>query len=173
MRSDLQIWLQFLQEYNGAMVITDNEWISNEKLQLYIDSAAWSKRVYGMYFAGRWGHGIWPKSWVDTGMTRDMTFLELFPVIAALMTWDTHLKDKKVLFHVHNQAAVKIINMKTSRSDKVMNLVRHMVLMNLKNNTTVRTVYIPFKLSNIADCLSRSQWGKFRELVPEAHQWTT
>jgi hypothetical protein len=27
--------------------------------------------------------------------------------------------------------------MKTSRSDKLMNLVRHMVLMNLKNNTTV------------------------------------
>ena len=53
------------------------------------------------------------------------------------MTWDTHLKNKKVLFRVDNQAVVQIINMKTSRSDKVMNLVRHMVLMNLKNNTTV------------------------------------
>ena len=53
MRSDLQIWLQFLQEYNGATVITDNERICNEKLQLYIDSAAWSKRVYGVYFSGR------------------------------------------------------------------------------------------------------------------------
>jgi hypothetical protein len=48
-----------------------------------------------------------------------------------------------------------------------------MVLMNLKNYTTVRAVYIQFKLHNIADCLSRSQWGKFRKLVPEADQWTT
>jgi hypothetical protein len=47
------------------------------------------------------------------------------------------LKNKKVLFRVDNQAVVQTINMKTSRSDKVMNLVRHMVLMNLKNNTTV------------------------------------
>jgi hypothetical protein len=106
-------------------------------------------------------------------MTRDMTLLELFPVIAALMTWNTHLKNKKVLFRVENQAVVQIINMKTSRSDKVMNLVRHMVLMNLRNNTTVRAVYIPSKLNNIADCLSRSRWGKFRKLAPEADQWPT
>ena len=39
MRADLQIWLHFLQEYNDATVITDKEWISNEKLQLYTDSA--------------------------------------------------------------------------------------------------------------------------------------
>jgi len=48
-----------------------------------------------MHFAGRWAQGIWPKSLVDTGMTRDMTLLELFPVIAALMTWNTHLKKQE------------------------------------------------------------------------------
>ena len=140
---------------------------------MYTDSAGGSKGGYGMYFAGHWAQGTWPNSWVDTGITRDMTLLELFPVAAALMTWDTHFINKKVLFHVDNQAVVQIINMKTSRSDKVMNLVRHMVLMNLKNNTIVRAVYIPSKLNNIADCLSRSQWGKFRKLAPAADQWPT
>ena len=52
---------------------------------------------YGMYFAGRWAQGIWPKSWVDTGMTRDMTLLELFPVIAALDLGYTLKKQESAL----------------------------------------------------------------------------
>ncbi len=80
---------------------------------------------------------------------------------------------KKVIFYVYNQAVVQIINMKTSKSSRVMTLVRQMVLMNLKNNTLVKAIYIPSKQNQIADCLSRSQWGKFRSLAPEADQWPT
>ena len=173
MKADLEVWLDFLKQYNGVTVITDNVWVSNEKLELFTDSAGGSKGGYGIYFAGQWAQGTWPKHWVETGITRDMTLLELFPVVAALMSWESYFVNKKVIFHVDNQAVVQIINMKTSKSSRVMTLVRQMVLMNLKNNTLVKAIYIPSKQNQIADCLSRSQWGKFRSLAPEADQWPT
>ena len=173
MKADLEVWLDFLKQYNGVTVITDNVWVSNEKLELFTDSAGGSKGGYGIYFAGQWAQGTWPKHWVETGITRDMTLLELFPVVAALMSWESYFINKKVIFHVDNQAVVQIINMKTSKSSRVMTLVRQMVLMNLKNNTLIKAIYIPSKQNQIADCLSRSQWGKFRSLAPEADQWPT
>ena len=100
-----------------------------------------------------------------------MTLLELFPVVAALMMWKEQFANKKVLFHVDNQAVVQIINTKTSKSEKVMKLVRYMVLMNPQSNTNIKAMYIPSKSNSIADCLSRSQWGKFRRLAPDADQW--
>ncbi|VDI39586.1 Hypothetical predicted protein [Mytilus galloprovincialis] len=149
MKADLEVWLDFLKQYNGVTVITDNVWVSNEKLELFTDSAGGSKGGYGIYFAGQWAQGTWPKHWVETGITRDMTLLELFPVVAARMSWESYFVNKKVIFHVDNQAVVQIINMKTSKSSRVMTLVRQMVLMNLKNNTLVKAIYIPSKQNQV------------------------
>ncbi|CAG2203741.1 unnamed protein product [Mytilus edulis] len=35
MKADLEVWLDFLKQYNGVTVITDNEWVSKEKLELF------------------------------------------------------------------------------------------------------------------------------------------
>lgn len=140
---------------------------------MYTDSAGGSSGGYGIYFGGKWAQGNWPSTWVDAGLTRDLTFLELFPVVAALITWEKQFQNKKLLFHIDNQAVVQIINTKTSKSDKVMKLVRHMVLTNLCNNTLIKAVYIASESNKVADSLSRSQWGKFRRLAPEADQWPT
>ncbi|CAG2202202.1 unnamed protein product [Mytilus edulis] len=43
MKADLEVWLDFLKQYNGVTVITDNVWVSNEKLELFTDSAGGPK----------------------------------------------------------------------------------------------------------------------------------
>lgn len=97
-----------------------------------------------------------------------MTFLELFPVYVALLLWPQSLANKRILFHIDNMAVVHILNNPTSKSKRVMHLVRKIVLITLKYNITVKAQYIPTKLNKIADCISRSQWTKFRRLAPSA-----
>lgn len=172
MKSDLETWVSFLNFYNGVTVILEDKWISDHDMELYTDSAG-GKGGFGIYFGGEWAHGTWPLSWVESGVTRDLTFLELFPVVAALLTWEAQFRNKKLLFHIDNQAVIQILNTKTSKSERVMNLVREMVLMNLNNNTHIKAVWVPSKLNRKADFISRSQWGHFRKEAPEANWWPT
>lgn len=167
MKLDLGMWLKFLEHYNGITVITDDIWESNEMLELWTDASGGSGG-YGIYFGGKYALGTWPRNWVEDGVTRDMTFLELFPIVAAFMTWETYFYNKKVLLHVDNQSVIQIVNTKTSKSTRVMKLVRHLVLMNLKNNTHVKAIYIPSKHNIYADLLSRSKVKKFKDICPNA-----
>ena len=87
MREDIKVWLTFLSEYNGVTVITDNAWASNETLELFTDSTGGQNRVFGIYFQGKWAQKCWPKLWEEMGILKDITFLELFPVVVALCIW--------------------------------------------------------------------------------------
>jgi hypothetical protein len=50
------------------------------------------------------------------GILADITFLELFPVVISVHIWGIHLKNKRIIFNVDNQAVVAIINKKSSKS---------------------------------------------------------
>ena len=68
-------------------------------------------------------------------------------------------------------AVVQVLNTSTSKSPRVMNIVRKLVLTCLQFNILIHAKHIPSKLNTIADCLSRSQWGKFRAVAPDADPW--
>jgi hypothetical protein len=130
---------------------------------------------FGIFCAGKWAQAWWPQNWFTEGITRDMTVLELFPVQVAVMLWKEYFTNIKILYHIDNMAVVHVINNRTSKSDSVMNLVnvRKFVLTCLEFNILIHAKYIPSKSNVIADHLSRSQWGKFRLVAPEADQWPT
>ncbi|VDH92765.1 Hypothetical predicted protein [Mytilus galloprovincialis] len=88
----------------------DRLWTSNEALEFYTDSAGGSTLGFGIYFKGRWAHGLWPRTWHKRGLLSNITFLELFPVMVAIILWGSELRNKKVLFHIDNEGAVHIIN---------------------------------------------------------------
>ena len=75
-----------------------------------------------------------------------------------------------IIMHTDNQALVCIINKQTSKSKRVMMLVRKMVLLLLENNIMFKAQHIYGKVNNIADALSRKQFQKFRTLAPKADQ---
>jgi hypothetical protein len=60
-------------------------------------------RVNRLKFVGQ-------KEWADNGILADITFLELFPVVISVHIWGIHLKNKRIIFNVDNQAVVAIIN---------------------------------------------------------------
>ena len=97
-----------------------------------------------------------------------MTFLELFPVVVAISVWGTLLANKRILFHIDNQAVIQINNKKSSKSPQVMALVRKFVLDTLHFNIIFRAEYVNTKINAVAYSISRCQWRRFRSLAPQA-----
>jgi hypothetical protein len=56
------------------------------------------------FFQGKWAQKGWPKDWIKMGILKDITFLELFPVVVALCIWGEQLKNKKIIFSIDNQS---------------------------------------------------------------------
>ena len=65
MRSDLEVWLAFLNDYNGISVMLEQFWTSNEEVKLYTDSAGGLDRGFSIYFNGKWSQECWPKKWAN------------------------------------------------------------------------------------------------------------
>ena len=87
--------------------VTDNAWASNETLELFTDSAGGQNRGFGIYFQGKWVQKCWPKEWEEMGILKDITFLELFPVVVALCIWGEQLKNKKIIFNLWFTLSIK------------------------------------------------------------------
>ena len=78
------------------------------------------------------------------------------------------MKNKKVLIHIDNQCVVTILNKKSSKSCRVMSLVRKLVLVSLRYTILIKGQNIIGKPNCIIDALSRCNWQRFRELAPNA-----
>lgn len=168
MKKDLELWVQFFRNFNGISVFHDRFWVSNEDLQLYTDSAGGSGLGFGAYFAGKWAQGAWPQAWVQDGITSDITVLELFPLLVSLHIWGDKLCNKKIVFRVDNMAVVHIVNHMTSKSDRVMTILRAFTLLCLRLNVVAKAQHVLGIRNNICDSLSRFQLQRFRKLAPDA-----
>jgi hypothetical protein len=167
-RQDLQMWLKFFENHNGVSVFHDRFWVSNADAQLFTDSAGGTGLGFGIFFQGHWCQANWPEIWHSRGITKDITILELFPIVVALFIWGSELRNKKILFNCDNEAVVHILNKSSSKSKQVMVLVRLLALRCLELNVLVRAAHLPGTHNVICDALSRFQNTKFRELAPDA-----
>ena len=146
----------------------DRYWVSNEDVQLFSDSAAGPNLGFGIYFQGKWSHGVWPDKWREDGITDDINVLELFPIFVVIHLWGNALRNKKIKFVCDNMPVTQIINSMTSRSEHIMCLVRHLTVKCLELNIVLRSTHIAGSLNGICDALSRQDLTKFRELAPAA-----
>lgn len=110
----------------------------------------------------------WLNHWKDQDIMRDLTFLELIPVVIAIELWGHDLQNKKVLFRVDNLSLVSVIS-SFQKKKQVMELVRHFVYRLMLHNVLFKAKHIASIDNNIADSLSRKQWQQFRKLAPMAN----
>lgn len=107
MKSDLLIWLEFLQNFN-CRSIWQEDFVSAESLNLFTDSAG--SVGYGAYFLGHWSAESWPDLWVQLGLVKNILLLELFPVLVALCIWGQFFKNKRIVLHLDNKGVVFALN---------------------------------------------------------------
>lgn len=167
-KADAYVWLEFLNNFNGSCFIPEKFWTSNDTMELFTDATASATLGCGAYLSGQYLQYKWPSDWVDKGFLKDITFLELVPVVMALYAWAPHFQNKKILFRIDNEALCVVINKRTSKSKLVMQLIRPLVLFTLCNNTQFKAKHIPGTSNQIADSLSRFQERRFRNVAPYA-----
>ncbi|XP_021350001.1 uncharacterized protein LOC110448201 isoform X1 [Mizuhopecten yessoensis] len=169
MKEDIKTWLIFLDLFNGYCSFPDKFWSTSHQLQLYTDSAGGDgSKGGGAYFQDQWVFISWPKKWVSSEVIRDITFLELVPIVLALFIWGPDLKNKKIMLNTDNKGLVAIINKKTSKSCRLMSLLRPFILKCMFFNIQCKAVHIEGASNDIADAISRQQWSRFRMLAPRA-----
>ena len=147
-KEDLQIWLRFLDIYNGVSLITPHYKADSASLHLYSDA---SKYGYGVTFGKAWFQGTWSPRWQQF----DITVLELYPIYMAMAIFGESLAHHKVVFHCDNQAIVAILNKQTSKSKPIMNIVRPLVCILLSHDILFKAQHIPGVSNDLCDMLSR------------------
>ncbi|CAG2188093.1 unnamed protein product [Mytilus edulis] len=141
-KADARVWLNFLDQFNGQCYFPDRFWSTNESLELFTDSAGNVLLGCGAYFQGHWVQYQWPSSWADTSILLDITCLELIPIVLSFMIWGRSFRNKKILLRIDNQALVSIVNKRTSKSKRVMILIRQLVFLTMNNNIQFRAQHI-------------------------------
>ena len=113
-KSDILIWLRFLEDFNGKSFFFNDIWETSHTLHLYIDVAG--SIGFGAVFGCVWLHGIWP----EMCKTFNIAFLELFPIVLPVHTWGSLVANKRIIFFSDNAAVVDIVNKQTSRHKDIM-----------------------------------------------------
>lgn len=167
-RTDAKIWIQFLENYNNKTPFPDLVWSSKDALNLYTDSCG--SCGGGAFYDNHWTLIKWPNFW-SSEVLRDITFLELVPLVAAIWLWQDNLAAKKLTIDTDNMALVHILNSQTSKSQRIMSLLRPLVLVCIKSNIQIKSIHIPGHFNSMADSISRFQWERFRTLAPNADSY--
>ena len=166
MKKDIKTWLMFLDKFNGTNLYKYPKWFSAQDLQFFTDSAGGAHLGCAAIFKTHWSFLTWPHVWYDEALLKDISFLELVPIVMAFHLWGDKLKNQSVILNTDNQALVSILNKRSSKSKRVMHLVRPLVLYCLLHNIHYRAVHVVGKSNLIADALSRQDWGKFHHYFP-------
>ena len=163
---DLEMWKQFIVNWNGASFFLSSAWEDSECLELNTDASG--VLGYGGFFRGKWFQGKWEPHQQLGQPEISITWQELFAIVVACQIWGESLQNKRIILNCDNESVVNIVNSKRSRIPRAMDLLRHLTLLTLKYNIYIRAKHIPGKYNEIADSLSRFQFQRFRLLAPQA-----
>ena len=112
----------------------------------------------GAYYNGQLVYFPWPNHWHQSNIIRDVTFLELIPVVLSVVIWGKYwITTTKILIDVDNISLLAILNKQTSKDKSVMGLIRSFVWHAMKHNIIFRAVYIAGSNNDIPDVISRKQ----------------
>lgn len=166
-RADLQAWLLFLEKFNGKAIFLKDQWVIAKELSLYTDASG--TIGYGAVFGTHFFYGQWPESWKHV----NIAFLELYPIVAAVELWAPQLANQRILLHTDNMALVHILNSQTSKDNRIMVLVRRLIVLCMLHNIMFKALHIEGVSNSLADALSRQQVERFRDLAPRADLYPT
>ena len=143
---DLQVWLSFLDQCNGVTIYKDELFISAGVLHIYTDS---SQTIgLGAILGQSWLASVWPSDW---WREQNITLLEFIPIVLAVHSWNSILRNKVVIFHTDNQSLVHVINRQHSDEGLVRVVLRGFVLSLLKSNILAKAEHIDGSINAKAD----------------------
>lgn len=170
---DLGMWKGFLrQEGNVVRPFVDFLGSSSFKDILMTSDAAKSPLLgYGACFIDNENRTVFYccSQW-ESGLLElhdpSVQFLELFALIVGVVLFSPKVRNARVRIGCDNQAVVQMINNTTSSCKHCMILIRLFTLTALNYNVMYEVQYIKSEDNELSDNLSRLNWKRFVELVP-------
>ena len=149
-RADIRMWYLFFKYHNGKTLFLSTTKHSSLSLNLFTDA---SKMACAATFGKKWFVIEFPDDW----KTKNIAFLEFYPIIVPIQIFGIEMANKYVNFSCDNQAIVCLINKQTCKDPEIMKLTRHLVLTAMQYNIKFTATHVPGKLNYLADALSRLQ----------------
>lgn len=138
-------------------------------VDLEVASDAAGSLGFGAYFRGFWFAG--PSA--VSQQQQSIAYKELFTVVVAAHVLGAQWCKKHVLFRSDNEAAVHMLNSRTSNIPSLMQLLRNLLLSAARYSFSLSAEHILGVFNQIADALSRFCWQEFRQLAPGAQPTPT
>ena len=171
-KSDCQVWLQFLTNFNETIIcqpfIDLNKEVTVEELSFYSDASANENLGYGCIFDNKWSFGQWEKGFIKNyDNFINIEFLELYALCMGIFMWGNQLCNKRIVVFCNNQGVCAMINNTTSGCHFCMTLIRKLMLKCLQLNLTVYAKFVRGKQNIFSDSLSRLNFKRFWEHAEE------
>ena len=168
-KKDCQVWIDFLSDQSSTGVcrpmINLAESVVATDIGFSSDASAKASLGFGCVLGDKWTYGMWEPGFIKT-FTPSIEYLELYALVAGIMTWQYELCNIRMFVHCDNQAVVSMINNLSSSCPNCMILIRMLVLNGLKYNRRIFAVYLSTKANYLVDSLSRGKIRKFLSLAP-------
>ena len=74
-KSDLEMWQEFLESYNGASFFFKEHWVEASKLHPFTDASA--TLGFGLILGSLWMHDSWPEELPELRIS----ILEMYPIM--------------------------------------------------------------------------------------------
>ena len=165
-KEDILWWHDFAVAWHGRSLFLDTEWLKSPDAQLFTDASGIG---YGAFYQGHWFLGEWPTEFNAPDLQNIMV-RELVPIALACWAWGSCWRQKKIVFHCDNQAAVDAWAKGSCRNSRAMAVIRSILAAAARHNFVVYLRHIAGICNDIADSLSRLQVEQFRNLAPGADQ---
>ena len=118
---DLEMWKQFIVNWNGASFFLSSAWEDSECLELHTDASG--VLGYGGFFRGKWFQGKWEPHQQLGQPEISIAWQELFAIVVACHIWGESLQNKRIILNCDNESVANIVNFKRSRIPRAMDLL--------------------------------------------------
>jgi hypothetical protein len=160
------MWLVFLEQWNGTNIFLDLAPTNSPELEFSTDASG--SLGYGAFFSNFWFQGKWSSQFHAHKEQQSIAWKELFPVYLACSVWGHLWSGKRIILWCDNVSVIYILNSKSSKIDKIMDLVRKITVQTLIHNFTLHAKHVPGLDNSVSDALSRFQMQRFHQLAPTA-----
>ena len=149
-KRDLEMWLSFLDNYNGITFFRSLNIIQGSAYNLYSDA---SKKGFGATSGPQWIQAAYPAEWGEL----HISILEFYPILVLIHMFGKYYANSVVIFHCDNEGVCFILNNCTTKDPIILYFLRQLILLLIEHNIDLRTVHIPGKTNILSDRISRFQ----------------
>ncbi len=155
--ADLAWWKAYLGTFNGVHMLRNMAPIHD----VHVDAC---NKACGAFFRGDWVYCSFKEDWPEA-QGLHINHKEVLSLLVAARRWAPLWSNSPVVLHTDSMSAKGVINKGSCRNPVVMKAIRELFWLSASFNFTIRAVFVPGKLNDIPDAISRiHQRGQIHRL---------